>query len=199
MKTKQSIKTKQSFKKKRSIAEIFKGCKQAKYIENLEEKIKFSRYLFDTYKHSDEYMTGFKNYERYSLKQKLKGKKVHEPFHGDGTFKKAFKKNGIIPISKKNGDFWDVVFDKKYSKLPILSNPPFSFKYQIMHTLLQLKRNFALVLPERTVINNILPKFKEAYGGEYSIFKLKGKENYYMCKTTNKLKRINTVIIDWKF
>jgi hypothetical protein len=56
-----------------------------------------------------------------------------------------------------------------------------------------------LVLPERTVINNILPKFKEAYGGKYKIYTLKGKENTYMCKNTNKYKRINTVIVDWKF
>lgn len=186
-------------KVKRTVEEIFKGCKQAKYIPILKNKIKYSRFLYKKNIHSDEYMSTYLTYLRYFKKYKLKGKKILEPFHGDGSFKSAFKKNGIIPISKKNGDFWDIIFDKKYSKLPIVSNPPFSFKYQVMHTLLQLKRNFALVLPERTVINNILPKFKEAYGGKYSILYLNRKENTYMCKNTNKTKHINTVIVDWKF
>ena len=185
-------------KTKRSIAEIFKCCKQAKYIPILKNKIEYSRFLDKKNKHSDNYMTIYA-YQRFFKKYKLKGKKVLEPFYGNGSFKTAFKKNGVIPISKKNSDFWDIIFNKKYSKLHILSNPPFSIKYQVMHTLLQLKRNFSLVLPERTVINNILPKFKEAYGGKYSVFKLKGKENTYMCTNTNTLKRINTVIVDWKF
>ena len=165
-------------KAKRSIVEIFKGCKQAKYIPILKYKIKYSRSLYKLNKYSDEYMSTSFTYQRFLKKNKLKGKKIFEPFHGDGSFKKAFK---------------------QYANLPIVSNPPFSIKYQVMHTLLQLKRNFALVLPERTVINNILPKFKEAYGGKYKIFVLKGKENTYMCKNTNELKRINTVIVDWKF
>jgi len=186
-------------KAKRSIAEIFKACKQAKYIPILKHKIKYSKFLYKKNKYSDEYMSTFLTYQRFLKKNKLKGKKIFEPFHGDGSFKKAFKQNGVIPISKKGADFWDIIFDKKYSKLPIVSNPPFSIKYQIMHTLLQLKRNFALVLPERTVTNNILPKFKEAYGGKYKIFTLNRKENKYMCKNTNKLKHINTVIVDWKF
>ena len=193
------MKTITKLKTKRSIAEIFKGCKQAKYIPILKNKIKYSRFLYKKNKHSDEYMSTYFTYQRFLKKYKLKGKKVFEPFHGDGSFKKAFTKNGVIPISKKNSDFWDIIFNKEYSKLHILCNPPFSIKYQVMHTLLQLKRNFSLVLPERTVINNILPKFKEAYGGKYSIFNLKGKENLYMCKNTNTLKRINTVIVDWKF
>ena len=193
------MKTITKTKTKRSIAEIFKCCKQAKYIPILKNKIRYSRYLYKKNKHSDEYMSTYFTYQRFLKKYKLKGKKVFEPFHGDGSFKSAFTKNGVIPISKKNSDFWDIIFNKKYSKLHILSNPPFSIKYQVMHTLLQLKRNFSLVLPERTVINNILPKFKEAYGGKYSVFKLKGKENTYMCKNTNTLKRINTVIVDWKF
>jgi len=186
-------------KVKRSIVEIFKGCKQAKYIPILKHKIKYSRSLYKLNKYSDEYMSTSFTYKRFLKKNKLKGKKIFEPFHGDGSFKKAFKQNGVIPISKKNSDFWKIIFDKKYANLPIVSNPPFSIKYQVMHTLLQLKRNFSLVLPERTVINNILPKFKEAYGGKYKIFVLKGKENTYMCKNTNELKRINTVIVDWKF
>jgi hypothetical protein len=186
-------------KTKRTVADIFKGCKQAKYIPILKDKINFSKFLYKSNKNSDEYMSTELTYQNFLVKSKLIGKKIFEPFHGDGSFKKAFKKNGVIPVSKKNSNFWDIIFDKKYSKLPIVSNPPFSFKYQVMHTLLQLKRNFALVLPERTVINNILPKFKEAYGGKYKIFTLKGKENTYMCKNTNKYKRINTVIVDWKF
>jgi len=193
------MKVSKNIKVKRSIVEIFKGCKQAKYIPNKKDKIKFSKFLYKNNKHSDEYMSTYFTYMRFFKKYKLKGKKILEPFHGDGSFKKAFKQNGVIPISKKGGDFWDIIFDKKYSKLPIVSNPPFSIKYQVMHTLLQLKRNFALVLPERTVINNILPKFKEAYGGKYSIFNMKGKEKSYMCKNTNKFKQINTVIVDWTF
>ena len=156
-------------KTKRTVDKIFKGCKQAKYIPILKDRIKYSRFLDKKNKHHDDYMTIEIN-EEFVKENKLKGKQILEPFHGDGSFKKAFIKKGIIPISKKNSNFWNIIFDKKYSKLPIVSNPPFSFKYQIMHTLLQLKRNFALVLPERTVINNILPKFKEAYGGKYKIF-----------------------------
>ena len=186
-------------KTKRTLEEIFKGCKQAKYIPKLKQRIKFSNDLFKKNKYSDEYMSTHLTYKRYLQKNKLKGKKIFEPFYGDGSFKKAFKKNSVIPVSKKNSNFWNIIYDKKYSKPYLLGNPPFSIKYQVIHTLLEQKRNFALVLPERTVTNNILPKFKEGYGGKYKIFKLNRKENEYLCKNTNEMKHINTVIVDWKF
>ena len=185
--------------KKHSREKIFKCCKQGKYIPILKNRIKYSKFLYKSNKHSDEYMSNDFTYRRFLKQNNMKGKQIFEPFYGDGSFKKAFKLNGIKAIGKKNSDFWKIIFDKKYSKLHIISNPPFSFKYQILHTLLEQKRNFSLVLPERTVINNILPKFKEAYGGKYSVFKMKGKENIYMCKNTNKLKRVNTVIVTWQF
>jgi hypothetical protein len=185
--------------KQRSKEEIFKGCKQAKYIPILKNRIKYSRFLYKSNKHSDEYMSNHLTYKRYLKTHKIKGNKIFEPFYGDGSFKKAFKLNGIKAIGKKNSDCWDMFYHKTYYNLYIVSNIPFSFKYQIMHTLLEQKRNCSLVLPERTVINNILPKFKEAYGGKYSVFKMKGKENIYMCKNTNELARVNTVIVTWKF
>jgi len=185
--------------KQLSREKIFKCCKQGKYISSKKDRIKYSKLLYKLNKHSDEYMSTPLNYKRFFKTHKIKGNKIFEPFYGDGSFKKAFKLNGIKAIGKKNSDFWKIIFDPKYRDLYIFSNIPFSFKYQILHTLLEQKRNFSLVLPERTVINNILPKFKEAYSGKYSVFKMKGKENIYMCKNTNKLKRVNTVIVTWKF
>ena len=193
------MKTKQTPKTKRSISEIFKNCKQAKYIPILKHKIKYCKLLDKKNKRSDNYMTRYLTYLRFFKKYKFKGQKAFEPFHGDGSFKKAFTKNGVIPISEKKSNFWNIIFDKKYSKLPIVSNPPFSFKYQIMHTLLQLKRNFALVLPWQVFHNNtILSKFHEAYGGEYSVFDLKASEQLYISKT-KQLKKIGTKILYWKF
>ena len=82
----------------------------------------------------------------------------------------------------------------------MVSNPPFSFKFQVMHTLLEQKRNFSLVLPWQVFHNNnILSKFHEAYGGKYSIFELKENEQFYMCNKTKQLEKIGTKILSWQF
>ena len=99
---------------------------------------------------SDEYYTGAAAWEGFAQQRSLK--RVWEPFAGDGKIVTEWAKLGVDCVMS-SGDFWDNL------KLPegidyIATNPPFSFKWLVLETLLEFKKPLAVILPWQSFYAN---------------------------------------------
>lgn len=184
-----------------NLAGMEKVAKSAKAIPVPEDRIALATKKFNKNKFSDEYYTRSASWERFVYDAGLKGKTVYEPFYGDGSSRAELAKLGVTQIGKA-GDFWENIVAPDCPTDFIMSNPPFSFKWEIMETLLERKRSFALILPWQTFYQSGARKLRnlqEKYGGKYLRYNMRGEENHYYSPATKKMTPIGTSILLWTF
>jgi hypothetical protein len=194
------------------IAEIkSKKYNSNEYIELEHERRAFSDYLFRTNPKNDEYYTRAHSWQRFVDDKGLNGATVFEPFYGDGSSTESLI--GLVNVvGVKGANFWDIIDDPHYKDMLIMSNPPFSFKWQIIITLLERQRPFALILPwecffgkipkgmtDADRLKNNLQKYQDLWGGTYEMFNLKGKEMQFYHPPTDKMEAIGCHILYWTF
>lgn len=165
------------------------------------ERIALATQKFNKNKFSDEYYTRSASWARFVADAGLQGKTIYEPFFGDGSSGAELAKLGVTQISKK-GDFWENIVAPDCPRDFIMSNPPFSFKWEIMETLLERKRSFALILPWQTFYQcgaKKLYNLHEKYGGKYLRYDMRGEEVQFYSPATKKMMPIGTSILLWTF
>jgi hypothetical protein len=179
------------------------------FIELIHERQAYSTYLFKANKKNDEYYTRAHTWQRFIDDKGLNGATVFEPFYGDGSSTESL--SGLVDVvGVKGADFWDIIDDPHYKDMLIMSNPPFSFKWQVIYTLLERQRPFALILPWQTFYGKIpegkteankstLEKYQEQWGGTYEMFVLKGNEMQFYHPPTDKMEAIGCHILYWTF
>ena len=166
-----------------------------------EDRIALATKKFNKNKFSDEYYTRSASWARFVADAGLEGKTIYEPFFGDGSSRAELAKLGVTQISKK-GDFWENIVAPDCPTNFIMSNPPFSFKWEIMETLLERKRSFAFILPWQTFYQSgakHLAELQEKYGGKYIRYNMRGEENHYYSPKDKKMMPIGTSILLWTF
>jgi hypothetical protein len=94
-----------------------------------------------------------KNYGINPMKEKIK---ISEPFAGEGLLSNKLKMEGfkVFPSDIINGvDFFDIVKNPKFKNAAdlVLSNPPFSKKYEIIKELYSAGISWALIVPLETL------------------------------------------------
>lgn len=164
-------------------------------------------YLFNHNTVSDEYYTPIAVWDRFLCTQP-KNTTYFEPFYGDGSGVKNLKDAGYDIVSSPC-NFWDIDWANT-PNYPILSNPPFSFKWLVIETLLKNRRDFNLILPWQTFVDTAikhdgadkLRMLKSIYGGDYTVFKLhdnkKFPENTFIMPNGDS-KKIGCKILVWRF
>ena len=166
-----------------------------------EDRIALATKKFNKNKFSDEYYTRSASWERFVADAGLEGKTIYEPFFGDGSSRPELAKLGVTQIGKA-GDFWENIVAPDCPTNFIMSNPPFSFKWEIMETLLERKRSFAFILPWQTFYHSGARKIhnlQEKYGGKYIRYNMRGEENHYYSPKDKKMMPIGTSILLWTF
>jgi hypothetical protein len=166
-----------------------------------EDRIALATKKFQKNKFSDEYYTRSESWRRFVDDAGLAGKTVWEPFFGDGSSRDELAKLGVTQIGKA-GDFWENITAPDCPTDFIMSNPPFSFKWEIMETLLERKRSFALILPWQTFYQSGAKKIAELhrkYGGKYLRYNMRGEEVMFYSPTSKKMMPIGTSILLWTF
>jgi len=196
-----------------------KGKYSSREIVPLAHRRAFCDELFTNNKVSDEYYTEQISYERFIKTYRLQGQRVFEPFYADGTSTREM--SGLVDVvGSKGANFWDIYKDPQFDGLLILSNPPFSFKWQVIITLLEEQRNFALILPWETfydkknkqgvVVEDCpLKIYQRKYGGKYAWFKCRPYEQFFFHPNDDGAlhtegragvyKQIGTHILYWRF
>jgi len=197
-----------------------KGKYSSREIVPMAHRRRFCDDLYANNKVSDEYYTELISYERFIKTYRLQGQRVFEPFYADGTSTREMASLVDI-VGRRGANFWDIYKDPEFDGLMVLSNPPFSFKWQVIITLLEERRNFALILPwetfydkrnkDKTIILEECPLkiYQRRYGGEYIWFKCRPYEQSFFHPIDNgKLhtegragvyKTIGTHILYWRF
>jgi hypothetical protein len=166
-----------------------------------EDRIALATKKFQKNKFSDEYYTRSESWRRFVYDAGLAGKTVWEPFFGDGSSRAELAKIGVTQIGKE-GDFWKNITAPDCPTDFIMSNPPFSFKWEIMETLLERKRSFALILPWQTFYQTGAEKIANLhrkYGGKYLRYAMRGEEGAFYSPTEKKMVPIGTSILLWEF
>ena len=166
-----------------------------------EERIALATKKFKNNKHSDEYYTRSASWARFVEDAGLAGKTIYEPFFGDGSSRDELAKLGVTQIGKA-GDFWENIVAPDCPQDFIMSNPPFSFKWEIIETLLERKRSFALILSWQTFYQTNarhLARLHEKYGGEYLRYGMRGEEVMFYSPKDEKMMPIGTSILLWTF
>ena len=158
-----------------------------------------AEFLSITNKKSDEYYTPFATWARFLSTEKHTA--YWEPFYGDGSGVQGLRDAGYT-IHGQPIDFWDIDWSNA-PDVPILSNPPFSFKWLIIEELLKHRREFHLILPWQTFIEQNggavkLRRMMAVYGGSYTGFKLRHSENKYV-QPDGTVKPIGCLILSWRF
>jgi len=195
-----------------------KGKYGSREIVPLVHRREFCNELYSSNRVSDEYYTELISYERFIKTYGLQGQRVFEPFYADGTSTREM--SGLVDVvGIKGANFWDIY--KEYKDLLILSNPPFSFKWQVIITLLEERRNFALILPwetfydkrnkDKTIILEDCPLkiYQRKYGGTYKWFRCRPYEQFFFHPNDDgalhaegragEYKQIGTHILYWRF
>ena len=166
-----------------------------------EDRVALATKKFQKNKFSDEYYTRSESWRRFVDDAGLAGKTVWEPFFGDGSSRDELAKLGVTQIGKA-GDFWENITAPDCPTDFIMSNPPFSFKWEIMETLLERKRSFALILPWQTFYQTNarhLAELHRKYGGDYLRYAMRGEEVTFYSPTSKKMVPIGTSILLWTF
>ena len=166
-----------------------------------EDRIALATKKFNKNKFSDEYYTRSASWARFVADAGLEGKTVYEPFFGDGSSRAELAKLGVTQIGKA-GDFWENITAPDCPTDFIMSNPPFSFKWEIMETLLERKRSFAFILPWQTFYQcgaKHLADLQRKYGGKYIRYNMRGEETMFYSPKDKKMMPIGTSILLWTF
>ena len=189
------------------IKKEFKGCSTSRPIMDMEKRKNKCDTLFNKNKVSDEYYTTKISWKRYLETRGLLGCEAFEPFTGDGMPLKELGQLVQLQTFDATWNFFDKIDLPECPKSIILTNPPFSFKYHVIMTLLERKRNFAMIVPFQVFIRDrtkIFDKYEKKYGGKWRWFKLKGKEKDFECPIKNKdgkykTKAVGVHILEWDF
>jgi hypothetical protein len=180
----------------------------------------FCDLLFSSNKLSDEYYTGAVSWYRFLHTYGLIGQRVFEPFYADGSSSKELK-SLVDVVGVKGANFWDIYNAPEFDGLLVLSNPPFSFKWQVIITLLECRRDFALILPwetfcdkktkDKTAVAEECPLmiYKRKYGGDFIRFRCYPEEQFFFHPNdegtlhtegrAGEYKQIGTHILYWRF
>ena len=145
---------------------------------------------------SDEYYTGAAAWESFAQERSLK--RVWEPFAGDGKIVTEWAKLGVDCVMS-SGDFWDNL------KLPegidyIATNPPFSFKWLVLETLLEFKKPLAVILPWQSFYANGLTRLnwlQQEYGGQWKQLPMTSAGQHFWHPPVNDYKKIGCFILEW--
>ena len=196
-----------------------KGKYSSREIVPLSHRRAFCNELYANNRVSDEYYTEKISYERFIKTFRLQGRRVFEPFYGDGTSTREMASLVDI-VGRRGANFWDIYRDPEFDGLMVLSNPPFSFKWQVIITLLEQQRDFALILPWETFYDkrdkqgNVveecsLKKYQRKFGGKYVWFKCRPYEQWFFHPNDDGTlhtegragvyKQIGTHILYWRF
>lgn len=134
---------------------------------------------------TDEYYTPAKVWDDIKPYFPKKHIVIYEPFYGQGHTYNYFKRNKYNIIGKKGLDFFTIEGKYLLSKCDcVISNPPFSTKYDIIKLLVSYKKPFILTLP-LSCINTII--FLKSFNNDMSEVSLiipKGRMKYIYDGTT---------------
>ena len=191
-----------------SVEVNYKKYRSCALIDDINERTAFARYLFRSNKKSDEYYTRSETWKRFIIEKGLMGKTVFEPFYGDGSSRQVL--SGLVDVVGEQKDFWEQIKDPNCPQDLILSNPQFSFKWLLIQTLLENKRDFALILSWEAFYDKKCPNrklqyecplklYKTKFGGDYEVFKLKINEQQCWSPKKKEFIRIGVIILYWKF
>lgn len=197
-----------------------KGRYGSREIVPIAHRPRFCDELYANNRVSDEYYTEIISWVRFIHTYKLVGRQVFEPFYGDGTSTRELAQL-VDVVGVPHGRFFDIYQRPEFAGMLVLSNPPFSFKWQVIITLLEERRDFALILPwetfydkmnkEKTVVLEDCPLkiYQRKYGGKYIWFKCRPYEGRFFHPTDNQAthtagrtgeyKNIGTHILYWRF
>jgi len=186
-------------KKDEIIKRFNKGKHSSMILPNNTLRKYHANLLFKNNKKSDEYYTEPITWERYLTEKGWIGQTFCDPFLGDGFLTKRMK--GLCKIiSLGKGNYFDLIRKKVLPEGRILSNPPFSSKFLVIQSFLELKKPFSLILPYQVRFNtqNVLETYQKVYGGRFNCYLLKSKEQIFTLPNGNK-KPIGTFILEWDF
>lgn len=197
-----------------------KGKYGSSEIVPLARRPRYCDQLYANNKVSDEYYTEIISWWRFIHTYNLVGQRVFEPFYADGTSTRELK-TLVDVVGVAGGRFFDIYNRPEFEGLMALSNPPFSFKWQVIITLLEQRRDFALILPWETFYDKMnkdktevatecpLKRYKRKFGGDYIWFKCRVNEQSFFHPTddqkthtagrTGEYKTIGTHILYWRF
>ena len=148
----------------------------------------------------DECYTPFSVWERFLKESVINDRtEFYEPFYGDGTAISGLIKNGY-KIHGAPGDFWDIDWATAPA-YPILTNPPFSSKWIIIERLLELKREFHMILPWQVFFAHRykLDELKKLYGGDYTWLNLSKTKEREFITPTGAIKCVGCGVLSWVF
>ena len=186
-------------KKDEIIKRFNKGRRGATILPNNALRKYHAGLLFKNNTLSDEYYTDPITWERYLAERGWIGQVFCDPFLGDGFLAKRMK--GLCKIvSLGKGNYFDLIRRKGLPACRILANPPFSSKFLVIQSLLEMKKSFSLILPfqVRFTGKDVLMTYQKVYGGRFNCYLLKSKEQVFSLPDGNK-KPIGTFILEWDF
>ena len=169
---------------------VFKGAKTSKPINDINERARKSQALFNANKVSDEYYTTSISWEGYLKTRRLYGCDAFEPFSGDGTPNNELGSLVNLKMMPSPWNFYEKIQNPKCPQGLVLTNPPFSFKYHVIITLLERRRSFAMILPWQAFAVRtdgrkkadqkwMLDEYEKKYGGKWRWFKMVSKETKF--------------------
>ena len=192
------------------LATIFKNCRTSKPTNNMADRMKQSAILFNNNKVSDEYYTPKECWVSYIRTRALENTAAFEPFSGDGMPLKELGQLVRLKTMDTPWNFYDKIDRDECPQELIMTNPPFSFKYQVITTLLERRRSFAMILPWQAFIGAtgerprtwVYDEYEKKYGGVWRWYKLKGKECGFKQPRADggyDVKPIGCHILEWDF
>ncbi len=163
---------------------------------SIEERKRLSSKKFLSNPLSDEYYTGSAAWEPFARERSLK--RVWEPFAGDGKIVGEWAKLGVDCVMS-TGDFWNNL------QVPegvdyIATNPPFSFKWLVLETLLAFKKPMAVILPWQSFYNNGLARLnwlQQEFGGHWKQIPMTSAGQHFWHPPDKDYKKIGCFILEW--
>lgn len=163
---------------------------------SIDERKRLSSKMFLSNTLSDEYYTGSAAWETFARERCLK--KVWEPFAGDGKIVGEWAKLGVDCVMSI-GDFWSNL------QVPqgvdyIATNPPFSFKWLVLETLLAFKKPMAVILPWQSFYRNGLARLnwlQQEFGGHWRQIPMTSAGQYFWHPPNKDYKKIGCFILEW--
>jgi hypothetical protein len=163
---------------------------------SIEERKRLSSKMFLSNPLSDEYYTGSASWETFARERSLK--QVWEPFAGDGKIKGEWAKLGVDCVMSI-GDFWSNL-QVPYGVDYIATNPPFSFKWLVLETLLAFKKSMAVILPWQSFYRNGLARLnwlQQEFGGHWKQIPMTSAGQEFWHPPDNDYKKIGCFILEW--
>jgi hypothetical protein len=178
--------------------------KQRSKVDNfgtIEERQQVSTALFQANKFSDEYYTLPATWEEWiDAHHPIKDTRTYiEPFAGDGTGLRSISENGVKVEWSGYADFWEWVKSKPDPKKTyVLTNPPYSFKWLVVNTLMEMGISFTMVLPWQMFFasgEGRLAQYIQQFGG---CFKIQAIKKNKFKRPDGTFKRVGVFFLNWE-